>query len=422
MPLTVMQVKNAQPQAKAYKLHDSEGLFLLVLPSGTKSWRQKYRFDGREKQLTHGTYPLLSLKQARELRDEAKRDLAKGMDPSRKAREARARRAGTLKGGTTFKQAALRWHALQAHGWKKRHAEDVKNALEREAFPSIGDRPIAELKPADIRPIIEEMQDRGAIDQAHRMLMRISRIFQLAVVDEEVDADPAAPLAAILKPVPKRKYNAIIKLEGVRAALKAFEAERHWPETKLASRLLALTASRPGPVRFAQADEFYDLDGTMPRWIIPADKMKLERAESEQANFAFEIPLSAQAVDLVKVAIAHSAGRDWLFPSVQFRRKPISENALSTGYRRSPLFEGRHVPHGWRSSFSTIMNERAADLGNAGDRAIIDLMLGHKPEGVEAHYNRAAYMPRRRQLTQEWADLLTKGLVAPEQLLEGPRN
>ncbi len=422
MALTVTQVKNARPGDSPYKLHDTGGLFLLVTKTGTKSWRQKYRFAGKEKQLTHGQFPMISLAEARDLRDQAKRDLANGLDPSAKAREARARRAGTLVGGTTFRQAALRWHALQSHGWKKRHADDVKNSLEKEAFPAIGDRPIAELLPADIRPIIEEMQERGAVDQAHRMLMRISRIFQLAIVDEEADVDPAAPLSAILKPVPKRKYKAILKLEEARAALQTFEAERHWPETRLASRLLALTAARPGPVRFAQKEEFVDLDGEQPRWIIPAAKMKLERAESEQENFAFEIPLALQTVELVKVAIANAGPRDWLFPSVQFPRKPISENALSVAYRRSPLFQGRHVPHGWRSTFSTIMNERAADLDRPGDRAIIDLMLGHKPEGVEAHYNRAAYMPRRRKLAQEWADMLSPGLMPAEQLLEGPRN
>jgi len=420
--LTVTEIKAAEPKAKAYKLHDTGGLFLLVLPSGTKSWRQKYRFGGKEKQLTHGRFPSLSLKDAREARDEARRQLEQGVDPARKSQVARAKRAGTYTGPTTVKQAALRWHSLQSHGWKPRHAEDVKNALEREVFPVIGDRPIAEVATADIRPIIDAMQDRGAVDQAHRMLMRLSRIWQLAIVDEIATMDPAAPLTAILMPVPKRKYRALITLPECRSALQAFEQERHWPETKLASRLLALTAARPGPVRFAQASEFFDLDGEDPRWIIPAEKMKLERAEAEQENFAFQIPLARQTVELVKVAIANCDGRPYLFSSIQFAHKPVSENALSTAYRRSPLFGGRHVPHGWRSSFSTIMNERAADLDRPGDRAVIDLMLGHKPEGVEAHYNRAAYMARRRLIAQEWADLLTPGLMPPEQLLEGPRN
>ncbi|MFC3097397.1 tyrosine-type recombinase/integrase [Alteraurantiacibacter palmitatis] len=420
--LTVAQVKAAQPGPRPVKLFDGGGLHLLVLPSGVKSWRLKYRFGGKEKQLTFGQFPLVSLADARAMRDEAKKALQAGLDPSSAAQMARQRRTGVAPAAYTFKQAALRWHSLQAHGWKPHHAQQVLSALEAEAFPDLADRAIAELLPSDIRPIVEAMQDRGAVDQAHRMLMRISRIFQLAIVDEKATADPAAPLTAILRPVPKRKYPAVVTISEARAGLKELEAERHWPAVKLASRLLALTASRPGPVRFARAEEFHDLDGEDPRWIIPAEKLKLERAESEQEVFAFTIPLSRQAVEVVKAAIDDAGGRAWLFPSPQQARKPISENALSTAYRRTPMFAGRHVPHGWRSTFSTIMNERAADLGNAGDRAIIDLMLAHKPGGVESRYNRAAYMPRRRVLAQEWADLLCQGLQSAEQLREGPRN
>src|SRR5690606_18413742 len=136
----------------------------------------------------------------------------------------------------------------------------------------------------------------------------------------------------------------------------------------------------------------------------------------------FTIPLSKQAVAVVKTALKFSAGRTYLFPSTQFPRRPISDGALNVAYRRCPAFSGRHVPHGWRSTFSTFMNERAAELDRPGDRAIIDLMLAHKPQGVEAHYNRAAYMPRRRALAQEWADLLSKGLPEPDTLLKARRS
>jgi integrase len=302
----------------------------------------------------------------------------------------------------------------------------VKRQLEAEVFPELGDMLLTEIRPSDIRPIINGMQERGAVDQAHRTLLRISRTFQLATVNEEVEADPAAALTAILWPVPKRKYPAILQVDAARAALRALEAEPHQPTTKLASRLLALTAARPGPLRFAKPSEFHDLDGSDPRWVIPADKMKLERAESEQAAFEFTIPLSRQAVATVKAALEHCDGRDFLFPSLQYATRPISENALSVAYKRCPAMLGRHVPHGWRSTFSTVMNERAAELDRPGDRAIIDLMLAHKPKGVEAHYNRAAYMSRRRLLAQEWADLLCgtgpTALVPPEKLLKGPRH
>ena len=412
--LTDKQARNAKPGERPYKLFDAGGLYLLVKPSGYRSWCLKYRFGGKEKKLTFGPYPLLSLREARERRDEAKRALLANIDPAR--RDLKAVPA------YTFRQAAMRWHDLQSHGWKPRHAADVLTALETEAFPTLGDLAVKDITTRDVRPIVEAMQDRGAVDQAHRMLMRLSRIFRLAIVDEKAETDPAAPLTAILKPVPKRKYPALTRIDDARAALKSFEAEPHWPATKLASRLLALTASRPGPVRFAQPGEFQELDGEEPVWLIPAAKLKLPRAFAEQEAFAFTIPLSQQAAEVVRIAIEHADGRPYIFPSTQSGLRPLTENTLSVAYKRSEGFAGRHVPHGWRSTFSTVMNERAADLDRLGDRPIIDLMLAHKPQGVEAAYNRSAYMPRRRQLAQEWADLLSKGLAPPASLLEGPRN
>ena len=396
------------------KAFDGGGLHLRVSATGHKSWRLKYRFDGKEKQLTFGPYPLISLAEARAMRDTAKRELLAGVDPAKAARDARSRR---LAERTNLQSAALRWHALQLNRWKAHHAEDVKAALEKDVFPLIGHMPIADIGVPEIRKVLDRMQNRGAVDQAHRMHGRLVHIFDLAIVDELIEHNPARPLKVVMQPVRKRKFKAILRIEEARSALAAWEREEHLAQVKLASRLLALAAPRPGPLRFATKDEFHDLDGADARWVIPATKMKLERAESEQDAFAFTIPLSRQAAAVAKLAIEHAGPRPWVFPGQYAPRKPMSENALSRAYRTSPAFAGRHVPHGWRSTFSTIMNERAADHERAGDREIIDLMLGHKPEGVEATYNRAAYMNRRRQIAQEWADLLSKGLVPPEDLL-----
>jgi hypothetical protein len=420
--LTDRACRTAQPREKDWKLADSGGLYLLVKPSGFKSWRMKYRFGGKEKQLTFGPFPLMGLATAREMRDAAKRQLLAGVDPSKKAAEARALRLGVAPPVNTFRKAALRWHSQNKRRWKPKHAASVLARLEKDVFPAIGEMAIDAITPADVRRIIEAVQDRGAIGQAHELLGRMSRIFELAIVREEVASDPARAIQAILQPIAWRKYPALVRIEDARQALKAFEGEAHWASVKLASRLLALTAARPGTIRMAQAGEFHELDGREPHWIIPAAKMKLERTESEQARFDFTVPLSKQAVSLVKVAIAQAGDARWLFPGIRWNDRPITDATLSMAYRRSPLFAGRHVPHGWRSSFSTIMNERAADLGRPGDRAVIDLMLAHKPQGVEAVYNRAAYMPQRRRIAQEWADMLSEGLVPPEQLLEGPRN
>ena len=418
--LTENQCRSAKPKNKAFKLHDAGGLFLIVLPSGTKSWRQKYSFGGKEKQLTHGIYPKVSLKEARKKRDAAKADLDRNLDPQAVKRQAQARRYGRAEGTNTFREAAKRWHKLQSSGWKDQHAQTVMRRLEMNLFPVLGDRDVSALVARDFRPILEQVQTQRSVELAHQLLNYTARIYDLAIVDERAQSNPTVGLGPLLLPITRHKLPAILNLKEARAALKAFEAERHWPAIKLASRLLALTAARPGPIRFAQIEEFRDLDGDEPTWTIPAKKMKLKKAEAEQQNMSFTIPLVPAAVDVVKAAIEVSNGRPYLFPQERFGKKPISENALNIAYRRSPLFSGRHVPHGWRSSFSTIMNERAADLDRPGDRAVIDLMLAHKPIGVESRYNRAAYMPRRRLIAQEWADLLMVGQVPAQQLCEGP--
>lgn len=420
--LTDRACKAASAADKNQKLFDGEGLFLLITPTGFKSWRLKYRFGGKEKQLTFGPYPAISLKEARRLKDEARAELMAARDPADAAKKLRARRLGREDDTGTFKVAALRWLKLQEKGWKPRHHAYVKRSLERDVFPVLGGMQLTAIRPANIRPLIEEVQSRGAVDTAHRLLWRIQAVFDLAIASDEAEMNPAASIQAILQPNTFRKYPAILEIERARAFLQEFERQPGQPATRLASRLLALTAARPGPLRLAQTCEFLDLDGPEPRWRIPAEKMKLDLTQSEQSAFDFVIPLSRQAVETVKVAIKFAASRDYLFPSPRFSHRPISDNTLNVAYRRLPSFAGEHVPHGWRSTFSTIMNERAADLERAGDRAVIDLMLAHKPQGTEAHYNRAAYMRQRRALAQEWADLLCEGLPAPSTLLHGPRN
>lgn len=247
-------------------------------------------------------------------------------------------------------------------------------------------------------------------------------MYQFAIASELAELDPAASIGAALQKVVKRMQPALTRLKDAQAFLRAVEAEPAHPTTLLASRLLALTAARPGMIRFAQPEEFEGLAGNDPIWRVPAEKMKLFRAESEQEAFEFIIPLSQQAVETVQVAKVLAGRRAYLFPSARHSHRPITENALNVNYRRVKGWGGRHVPHGWRASFSTIMNERAIDLDRPGDRAVIDLMLAHQTSGVESRYNRAAYMPRRRTIAQEWADLLLEDFPHPETLLGSLRR
>jgi hypothetical protein len=420
--LTDQQCKAAKAESKAVKLSDAQGLYLYVTPSGYKSWRLKYRFGGKERRIVFGPYPDISLRQARELRDDARRELRDGRDPGDEHKRKAARRTIGVDEARTFKSVALRWLELQKPQWKPIHANDVLRSLEREVFPVLGSVPIDEVRAPKIREMLQAVQAQGAIETAHRIRQRISAVFRYAIASDLAETDPAAAIGDALQAVVKGKQPALLKLKDCQSFLRAFEAEPGHPTTKLASRLLALTAARPGVVQMAEVDEFEDLDGPEPIWRIPAAKMKLSRAKSEREEFEFIIPLSAQAVETVKAAAEFAGRREHLFPSARHSHRPITENALNTAYRRLPAFAGRHVPHGWRSSFSTIMNERAIHQERPGDRAIIDLMLAHQPDGVEASYNRAAYMPRRRELAQEWADMLMQGFQPALALIEIKRR
>jgi integrase len=420
--LTDRECKTAVAAAKDKKLFDGEGLFLLVTKAGFKSWRLKYRYGGKEKQLVFGPYPVLSLKGARQKKDEARAELFAGRDPGELLKKARARRLGREEETGTFRIAALEWLRLQEKAWKPKHHASVKRSFERDVFPTLGPLQLSSIRPSDIRPLIDSVQNRGAVDTAHRLLWRIQAVFDLAIAAGDTEMNPAGSIKAILQPQIIGRYPALLDIKRARQFLLDFESLPGQPTTKLASRLLALTASRPGPLRLAEPSEFIDLDGTEPHWRIPAEKMKLELAESEQTAFDFIIPLSRQAVETVKAAMQHAANRKFLFPSPRFSHRAISDNTLNVAYRRMTAYEGEHVPHGWRSTFSTIMNERSADLERPGDRAVIDLMLAHKPSGTEAHYNRAAYMRQRRVLSQEWADMLCDGLPPPVSLLDCRRR
>lgn len=411
--LTDKECRAAQPGPRPVKLFDGHGLHLYISKTGFKSWRLKYRFEGREKQLTFGPFPQVSLKAARDQRDAALRLLREEKDPGEQPLQARSE---------TFRAVALRWHALQMPGWKPKHAADVLASLENEIFPAIGAKQLAAIRPSDVRVLLEAVQNRGAVETAHRLRGRISAVFELAIAEDLVDADPAASVRAVLRPIANRLRPALTSIEACRALIAALEQLPLHPGTKLASRLLALTAARPGMIRWAEPCEFEDLDGAKPIWRVPAAKMKLTRHESEQDAFDFVLPLSRQAVATVQVALDLAGTRKYLFPSHWHTHRPLSENALVAAYRRVPGNSGKHVPHGWRASFATIMNERAANAGRPGDRAVIDLMLAHQPRGVEARYNRAAFMPQRRALAQEWADLLLHDLAGPEELLEGRRR
>lgn len=415
MALTDIACKNAAPREKPWKLADSRGLFLLVMPKGGKLWRFKYRFAGKERQLAIGSYPEVKLGSARDARDRARALLREGIDPS--AEKQRRKAVAKLAAIDSVQRLAEHWHELRKPSWTPRYADQVLSRLKQNVFPRIGSLPVKDVTRAHVLDLVRRIEHRGAGEMAARVRMHLSEFFHWAIDAGLTEDNPAERIRRAMAPQRRSRRPAVVTLSEAREVLiKTEKLQRTWWATRLASRLLALTAARPGVVRMAERGEFM-LEGKEPIWRVPAAKMKLLEERKRDRAFDFIVPLSHQAVATVKAAIAACPESErWLFPGVRGWRKPISDSTLSQLYLDAG-FRDAHVPHGWRATFSTIMNERAGIVGSERDREVIDLMLAHMAEDVEAAYNRAAYMPRRRELAQEWADLLMKGLTGPETLV-----
>ena len=423
--LTDAKVRNAKAAEKAYKLSDGSQLYLHVSPAGGRSWRMNYQFGRNnagkpiQKTLTIGSYPALSLKDAREARDTAKSLLAKGREP--RPDDLFERAAPTADTRPTFEDTGREWHALQKGRWSKVHTADVLDNLENEVFPTIGDLPIEDIEAPAVFALLRRIADRGAVETAHRTRQRISAIFVYGIAMGRAARDPAAGLSIALPKKPKAKPQpAITSLSGLRQVLIDAEGERCRAQTKLALRLLALTAVRPNELHGARWAEFEDLDGHAPLWRIPAHRMKGDADRKTELDGDHLVPLAPQAVAVLNAMVPLTGELQLIFPTDRHLHKPMSENTLRALLIRAGYHQ-RHVPHGFRSAFSTIMNERverqwktAGNEGVAPDRAIIDLMLAHVPTNkVEGAYNRAAYMARRRELACEWADILLADMWPP---------
>ena len=413
--LTAIACLAAKPAEKPYKLGDAGGLYLYVRPSGTKTWQLKYYFHRKQKKLTIGPFPEVSLSEAREARDEARRMLRQDIDPALERKRLRAEASAAAE--TTFRSVALEWHAIREERWNRRYAGQIRSRLDNHLFGVIGSTPIAKVTPAMMLEALRVIERSGAFEMAHRVRQHASDVFVHAIATGRAESDPAHIVRKALKPVPKRLWPAATKLEDARAVLVSVEMQSTDRVFKLASRLLALTAARSGVLRLAEPREFEGLNTNAPIWRIPAEKMKLTLERKADASFEFVIPLSSWATKVVAAAIEITGpNARYLFPSVRDPKKPIAHTSLGELYRNAGM-RGRHVPHGWRASFSTIMNEHVAQHGRDEDRAIIDLMLAHVPKGVEAAYNRAVYMPRRRELAQSWGDMLMEGAAPVDSLL-----
>lgn len=469
--LTDAKIKAAKPREKDYKLGDTGQLYLFVSTAGGKIWRMNYTFgrnakgNPAQRTLTLGSYPVMTLGDARRARDDAKARLGEGIDPMA------AKRAGERKkaicAANTFELVAIQWFELQSgwsvekfrafceeHGsWSSRdkakmadnaahwivrpelatwsivHAADTLQSLERDVFPEIGALPVADIESPTIVDMLGKISGRGAIETAHRVCQRISAIYVYAVSAGLAKANPAATMNKALPKVPRSKKRPSIvdrikdhdeQVKAVRQMLRDCDNQRCRATTKFALRLLALTAVRPNELENAEWAELEDLDGAEPTWRIPAARMKGDQERKAEEDGDHLVPLSRQALELLRALRLLTGNHKLMFPGERDHRVPISNNAMRQLLMRAGYYK-RHVPHGCRAAMSTIMNEHPEKQDN--DRAVIDLMLAHIPEGKsgsEGAYNRAEYMQRRREIAQAWADLIVVDLEPPEALIGRP--
>ena len=387
MPLSDVAIRKAKATDKAQRLFDGFGLYLEVTPAGSKLWRQKYRFAGKEKRLAHGSYPTVTLAEARERREEARKLLSKGLDPAEHRRASRA--AAEDRAGNSFEVIAREWLGRQA--WVPHYRVKVEAWFTNDIFPWIGGRPVAEITAPEFLRCARRMESRGAIESAHRMLQNCGQVMRYAVATGRADRNPIPDLRGALATPPERHYAAITDPKQIGGLLRAIDAYHGSLPTKIALQLAPLTFVRPGELRNA---EWSEIDLEAAEWSIPAGKMKMRQPHL--------VPLSRQAVELLTELQPLTGRRQYVFPGGRSPKVPMSNNALNAALRRMGYDKDTMTAHGFRAMARTVLDE---ELGFRPD--YIEHQLAHAVRDPNGRaYNRTAHLAERRKMMQAWADYL----------------
>ena len=383
--LTDKEISNAKPREKTYRLTDGGGLVLEVKPAG-KYWRLRYRFNGKEKMLALGVYPVVKGPEARANAAKARAKLSKGIDPSAERKADKV--AKLLASENTFKAVALEWHEKRAGTLSAGHAAQIKRTLESEIFPTIGHMPIAEIEATDVLAALRLIEKRGALEIASKARQWAGMVFRYGIATGRTKHNPVGDLRGVIQSRQTQHYAALDRA-GMAEFLRALDTYDGTQQTRLALRLLALTFVRTGELRGATWAEI-DLPGRL--WRIPAARMKM-RADHI-------VPISDQSAAILEELRAMNSDGDLVFPGANVKSKPISENTLLYALYRMG-YHGRATGHGFRATASTLLNE----LGWRPD--VIERQLAHQERNkVRAAYNRAEYLPERVKMMQAWADYL----------------
>lgn len=388
MPLTAAAVSKAKPREKTYRLYDERGLYLEVSPSGGKWWRFKYRFDGKEKRLSLGTYSDIGLKSARERRDDARKQVANGIDPSavRKAvRDAREEQAAN-----SFELVAREWHAKFSPNWSADHAGRIWRRLERFVIPYVGAMNIADVTAPALLSLLRRVESKGRLETAHRTRADCGQVFRYAIATGRAERDPSVDLKGALPPVKSRHHASITDTKEIGPLLRAIDGYSGQFVTLCALRLAPYVFVRPVELRRAEWKEI-DLDGR--EWRIPPERMKV--------RVLHIVPLSAQAVTILRELQPLTGHGRFVFPGIRSTARPMSENTVNAALRRLGYAKDEMTGHGFRSMASTLLNEQG------WNRDAIERQLAHvERNDVRAAYNYAEHLPERRKMMQAWADYL----------------
>ena len=388
MALSDIKIRTCKPSNKQKKLFDGDGLFLLVAPTGRKLWRFKYRFNGKEKLLSLGAYPAISLADARMRKSEARKQLAHGIDPSAVRK---AQKQATTEETETFEVIAREWHAKFTPTWTRGHAKTLMSRLERDIFPWIGNRPILEIKAPELSAVLRRVESRGALESAHRIRTIAGQVFRYAVATGRAERDPAADLRGALPQPNKKHLAAITNPKEVAPLLRAIDGYQGTFVVKCALQLAPMLFVRPGELRRAEWSEV-DLDEAV--WNIPKRKMKMKQDHV--------VPLCRQAIEILTELKQFTGSSSYVFPSARSILKPMSENAILAALRGMGYDKDTMSGHGFRAMARTILDEVLKVRVD-----YLEHQLGHAVKDPNGRaYNRTQHLEERKGMMQLWSDYL----------------
>ncbi|EFF0106440.1 TPA: tyrosine-type recombinase/integrase, partial [Escherichia coli] len=386
MPLNDMQIRRAKPEAKAYTLGDGQGLSLLVEPNGSKSWRFRYRYAGKPKMISLGVYPTITLAEARARRDEARKIVAEGKNPSEVRKEQKL--ALRIQSENAFEKIAREWHQMKSAKWSAGYASDIIEAFQNDIFPYVGTRPVGEIKPLELLNVLRKIEKRGALEKMRKVRQRCSEVFRYAIATGRAEFNPAADLSSALE-VHKSNHFPFLKSDEIPDFLRALDSYAGSRLVQIATKLLMVTGVRTIELRAALWQEF-DLDNAI--WEIPAERMKMRRPHL--------VPLSTQVLGFLNELKSMTGNYRYVFPGRNDPNKPMSEASVNQLIKRIG-YAGKLTGHGFRHTLSTILHE------NGFNTAWIEMQLAHVDKNtIRGVYNHAQYIEDRKKMMQWYSDFI----------------